>query len=515
MLRSLTLRLLSVVALSTVSLAHATEPPAATAVTIPNSEASTTEGTVTIDGKAVGYTATAGTLVVRDGKDQPAASLGYFAYTRKGVADVGTRPITFAWNGGPGSSSIWLHMGALGPRRAPTVDAGATPPPYKVVDNPWSVIDKTDLVMVDPVGTGLSRAVGERKDKDFWGVDADIESISRFIRQFVTENGRWRSPKFLLGESYGSTRAGGIAEYLETRENLSLNGVILVSVALDIESIFAWPGNDRPYPFLLPTFAAVAAFHGALPQAPAPLEPFLDEVRAFAIGEYRMALDRGDRLPAAERAALAAKLHRYTGLSADYWQRANLRVREAEFAQELLRDQREIVGRLDGRFRGFHFDSLSQEADYDPQSSGISAAFTAAFLDYLERELRFGRGQTYRVINHEAAPSWDWKHNVGWFIAAPTPNTAVDLGRAMTRNPHLHLLVQNGLHDLATPFFATEWTIDHLGIPPERHANIVMKYYPSGHMMYLDDQGLAQFKLDIAQFIDRALGVTSPEKTGR
>src|SRR6185295_5029451 len=257
---------------------------------IPKSEQSVTQHSVVIDGKSIAYTATAGTLIVRNAKDEPAASVGYTAYTKKD-ADLTNRPITFAYNGGPGSSSIWLHMGALGPRRVVTVDSGPTPPPpYDVVDNNWSVIDKTDLVMIDPVGTGFSRAVGDSKDKDFWGVDPEIESVSRFIKEYVSANGRWRSPKFLLGESYGSTRSGGIAKYLETNENMGLNGVILVSVALDIEAIFGWPGNDRPYPLILPSFAAVAALHKALPNPPGELEPFLNEVRAFALGEYSAAL---------------------------------------------------------------------------------------------------------------------------------------------------------------------------------------------------------------------------------
>lgn len=471
---------------------------------VPKSEQSVTQHSLTIDGKAIAYTATAGTMIVRNAKDEPAASIGYTAYVKKD-GDA-SRPITFAFNGGPGSSSIWLHIGALGPRRVVTVDSGPTPPPpYPVVDNPSSVIDKTDLVMIDPVGTGFSRAVGESKNKDFWGVDQDIESVSRFIKEYVSQNGRWRSPKFLLGESYGSTRAGGIVKYLEARENMAFNGVILVSVALDIEAIFAWPGNDRPYPLILPTFAAVAAEHKALPEVPAALDPFLDEVRAFALGEYSAALAKGDRLSAAERDAIAAKLHRYTGLSADYWKRANLRVRESQFAQELLRDKGEVVGRLDGRFLGHSFDALGEEADYDPQSAAISAAFTSAFLDYLHADLKFGQEKTYHVMNEEAAPSWDWKHNTGWFVASPVPNTGIDLGQAMIYNPNLRLLVLNGLHDLATPFFATEWMIDHLGLPEELRGHVEMKYYPAGHMMYLHEPSLLQWKKDIAGFIDRSI----------
>lgn len=499
----------AVLLLGSTALARADDMPAKggeakPAAEIPKSEQSVTQHSLVIDGKTIAYTATAGTMIVRNAKDEPAASIGYTAYTKKD-AELRSRPITFAFNGGPGSSSIWLHIGALGPRRVVTVDAGPTPPPpYQVVDNPSSVIDKTDLVMIDPVGTGFSRAVGDSKNKDFWGVDQDIESVSRFIKEYVSVNGRWRSPKFLLGESYGSTRAGGIVKYLETRENMAWNGVILVSVALDIEAIFAWPGNDRPFPLILPTFAAVAALHKALPEAPAQLDPFLDEVRAFALGEYSAALAKGDRLSGPERDALAAKLHRYTGLSADYWKRANLRVRESQFAQELLRDKREVVGRLDARFLGASFDALGEEADYDPQSAAISAAFTSAFLDYMHVDLKFGQGKTYNVSSDEAAPAWDWKHNTGWFVASPVPNTAIDLGEAMVYNPNLRLLVLNGLYDLATPFFATESMIDHLGLPAELREHVEMKYYPAGHMMYLYEPSLKQWRTDIVGFIDRS-----------
>lgn len=471
---------------------------------IPKSEQSVTQHSLVIDGKSIAYTATAGTLIVRNAKDEAAASIGYTAYVKKD-GDVTNRPITFAYNGGPGSSSLWLHMGALGPRRVVTTDSGPTPPPpYDVVDNNWSVIDKTDLVMIDPVGTGFSHAVGESKDKDFWGVDPDIESVSRFIKEYVSTNGRWRSPKFLLGESYGSTRSGGIAKYLETNENMGLNGVILVSVALDLEAIFAWPGNDRPYPLILPTFTAVAAVHKALPNPPDSIEPLLAEVRAFALGEYSAALAKGDRLSDAERDALAEKLHRYTGLSAEFWKRANLRVRESQFCQELLREHHEVVGRLDGRFLGRSYDSLAEEADYDPQSAAISAAFTSAFLDYLHTDLKFGDGKTYRVSNDEIGGSWDWKHNSGWFVASPTPNTGLDLGQAMIYNPNLRLLVLNGLYDLATPFFATESMIDHLGLPADLRSHVEMKYYPAGHMMYLHEPSLKQWKADIGAFIDSA-----------
>ncbi len=469
-------------------------------------ETSVTQHSVTIGGRTIQYTATAGTMILRDEQDEPTASIGYVAYTQRDVADLTRRPVTFAYNGGPGSSSVWLHMGALGPRRILTAEAGPTPPPpYRVVDNVHSLLDKTDLVMIDPVGTGVSRALGRKKDKDFWGVDQDIEEVSHFIAQYASDNRRWTSPKYLLGESYGTTRSAGVVEYLQSRENMALNGVILVSVALDFGAIFAWTGNDRPYPAFLPTFAAVAAYHHVLPHPPAQLEPFLDEVRRYARGEYAVALAQGDALSAQERDAVAAKLHEYTGLSVDYIKLANLRVREAEFAQELLREHHQTVGRLDARFLGVSFDPLAEDAQYDPQAAAISAAYTAAFLDYYHGELKFGQGRSYTITNREAFPAWDWKHRApgqGFPLPVPFPNTVPDLGHALGFNPHLRVLVLNGLYDLATPFMATEEMMDHLNLEPDLRLHVQMKYYPAGHMMYVHDDSLQQMKADIAAFID-------------
>jgi carboxypeptidase C (cathepsin A) len=471
----------------------------------PKAEQSATEHTVTIGGKAVSYTATAGTLLLRDAKDEPAALVGYIAYTLRGAADPGRRPITFAFNGGPGSSAVWLHLGALGPKRIVTADAGPTPPPpYRLVDNAYSVLDKTDLVLIDPVGSGISRAAGDAKDKDFWGVDPDIESVSRFIKQYVSDNLRWGSPKYLLGESYGTTRAAGVVDYLQTRENMAFNGVILVSVFIDPEAGAAYPGNDRAYPLVLPTFTATAAFHHLLPNPPAQLAPLLDEVRAYALGEYATALLKGDALSDQERDAVAERLHRYTGLSADFIKKAKMRVRESLFEQELLRDRHTTVGRLDSRFLGPTFDLLAEDSEYDPQSAAVSAAFTAAFLDYYHGELKFGQGKSYRILNYEANGAWVWKHQVNGIGELPLANTGLDLAHAMGYNPNLRLLVMNGLYDLATPFLATESMIDHLGLEKQQRARIQMKYYEAGHMMYVHEPALKQFKADLAAFIDAA-----------
>jgi carboxypeptidase C (cathepsin A) len=471
----------------------------------PKPEQSVTQHTVAIGGVPVNYTATAGTLIVRNEKDEPWASMGYTAYVKRDAGNASRRPVTFAYNGGPGSSSVWLHMGALGPRRIVTADAGPTPPPpYQLVDNAYSLLDRTDLVMIDPVGTGYSKAVGEAKDKDFWGVDPDIQSVSKFIKQYVSDNGRWNSPKYLLGESYGTTRSAGIVDNLQTAEGMSFNGVILVSVALDLEAIFNIPGNDRPFPLFLPTYAATSWYHKALPSQPKDLEPFLEEVRRYALGPYSDALLKGDRLPEAERHAVAEKLHQYTGLSADYIEKANLRVTEGEFTQELLREHGETVGRLDARFTGVSLDRLAKEADYDPQEAAIAAAFTAAFLNYYNEELKFGQGKSYEIESGQIWRFWEWKHKSPGapFPIPGLPNTGLDLAHALAYNPSLQVLILNGTYDLATPFLATEYMVSHLGLEKKLQPHVQMKYYPAGHMMYVQEQSLKAFKADVAAFID-------------
>jgi carboxypeptidase C (cathepsin A) len=470
----------------------------------PKPEQSVTQHSLLVGGTTINYTATAGTLIVRNEKDQPYASVGYVAYIKRDGSDPAKRPITFSYNGGPGSSSVWLHMGVLGPKRVVTSDAAATPPPpYTVVDNVYSILDRTDLVMIDPVGTGISKAVGEAKDKDFWGVDADIESVSRFIKQYVTENDRWNSPKYLLGESYGTTRSAGVVDYLQTNASMAFNGVILVSVALDLEAIFDLPGNERTFPMFLPTYAAVAWYHKLLSNRPE-LVPFLDEVRKFALGEYTSALLKGADLGGPERTAVAKKIHEYTGLSVDYLEKADLRVTERQFTQELLREHHETVGRLDARFTGTTLDLLAKEADYDPQSAAVSGAFTAAFQHYYHDDLKFGRDKNYVVTAH-LFRSWDFKHKApGVPFPLPTlTNTGLDLAHALVYNPNLRVLVLNGYYDLATPFLATECMISHLGLEKGLRPHIEMKYYEAGHMMYIHEPSLKKFKADVASFIDR------------
>jgi carboxypeptidase C (cathepsin A) len=469
---------------------------------LPKADSSVTQQHVTLAGRTLDYTATAGTLIVRDDEDRPMASIGYVAYTRAGPR-AAARPVTFAFNGGPGSSSLWLHMGVLGPKRVVISDPNPTPAgPYRIVDNEYGLLDKSDLVMIDPVGTGLSHAVCDHKDSEFWGVDPDVDSISRFIAQYLSDNGRWTSPKYLLGESYGTTRGAAIVNYLRGRRDMAFNGLILVSVATDIEAIFAeLPGNDRPYAVYLPAYAAVAWYHHTVPAQPAALEPFLNEVRAYASGPYTMALLKGDALPEAELEAAAQKMHDYTGLPVDYLKAANLRISENAFAHELLKGQGKTVGRLDGRYVGLTWDPLEKETDYDPQSAAISAAFAATFLDYYHGELKFGQGATYNVSNFQIGDQWRWTHKTARGDQF-TVNTGVDLAEALVKDPNLRVLVLNGYYDLATPFSATEYVMTHLGVPKSAGARVSMKYYEAGHMMYVHPPSAAKMKRDLDAFID-------------
>ncbi len=469
---------------------------------LPQAQSSVTQHRLTIGGRPIDYTATAGTLIIRDDEDKPIASVGYVGYARQ-EAKGGARPITFAFNGGPGSSSLWLHMGVLGPKRVVVSDPTPTPAgPYRTVDNEFSILEKSDLVMIDPVGTGVSHAVCDHRDDEFWAVDPDIDSVSRFIAQYVSDNNRWSSPKYLLGESYGTTRGAAIVNYLRARRSLAFNGLILVSVATDIEQIFAEiPGNDRPYSVYLPGFAAVAWYHHMLPGQPASLEPFLSEVRTYAMGPFTAALLKGDALGDAERDAVVEKMHEYTGLSAEYLKAANLRVSENEFAHELLKAQRKTIGRLDGRFSGVTPDLRAKETDYDPQAEAISAAFAATFLDYYHGELKFGQGSTYRTTNFTIGEKWRWTHKTEHGEQAIV-NSGVDLAEALVKDANLRVLVLNGYYDLATPFSATEYVMAHLGLPPGLGARIEMKYYEAGHMMYLHPPSMAKMKRDLNAFID-------------
>lgn len=469
----------------------------------PEAKSSITHHSVTIDGQEIAYTATAGWLILTDTENQPIARFGYTAYTRDGVEDLSRRPVLFAFNGGPGSSSIWLHMGVLGPRRVVVTDAGPTPPPpARRVDNEYSVLDVTDIVMIDPVGTGFSRPLGEAEGKDFWGVDQDVESVAAFIKEYVSANGRWASPKYVLGESYGGIRAAGLAWHLQDHHGMNLNGVVLVSPFLDMGSGIDGVGIDLPHVLYLPTLAATAWYHDQLEEKPDSLEAFMAEVERFAYDEYAPALLAGFTLDEERKRAVAGKLAAYTGTTADYWLRADLRVSHGQFLQELQRGERLITGRIDSRFTGPSVNPLAERMDYDPFFPAVGPAYTASFLDYLHGELDFGRDEDYRVSAFGV--EWDWSHEPpgdtrGWKL--PWANLRRDLAMAMTHNPGLHLLVQQGYYDLATPLLATRHDIEHLDVPAEARERIRLELYEAGHMMYLHGPSLEKYRQDLAGFV--------------
>jgi carboxypeptidase C (cathepsin A) len=465
-------------------------------------EVSVTKHSVTIDGKLIHYTATAGTILLRNEKEDSVALLGFTAYTKDGETDPGNRPVTFAYNGGPGSSSMWLHMGALGPRVVVTNDAGLTPPaPYKTIDNTNSILDVSDLVMIDPVGTGLSHPIAKATVKDFWGVDQDIKSVSQFIKQYLTGNDRWNSPKYLLGESYGTMRSAGVSDYLFENMGIQVNGIILVSSVLDFHTLTF--KDDLSYELYLPTYAAVAWYHKKIPNTPNGLESFLKEVRTFASGEYSVALSKGDALSDAEKDQVLTKLSNYTGVSKDYWSKGNLRLREEVFTEELLRNEHLTVGRLDARYKGINQDLLSENSQDDPQSTQISSAYIASFMNYFYTELKVNKSLNYKINAYNTEGfKWDFgRKKNGDYAGLYLPNTGEDLASLMSKNPNVKVLVLNGYFDLATPFYATEYTVDHLGLEKKIKNNISMRYFEAGHMMYVNPASLILFKKYVADFI--------------
>ena len=487
--------------------AKPSDKPAEAAAPAPaKEESSITDHTIKIGGQTIPYKATAATILLKNEKDEQTALIYYTAYTRSDAKDLSQRPVSFVYNGGPGSSSVWLHMGSFSPRRVVTVNADATPPaPYKLAENPQCLLDKTDLVFIDPVGTGFSHAVGKAQNKDFWGVDQDVKSLAQFINTYVSRTSRWNSPKFLIGESYGTFRSAALSNYMQSHDGLYFNGIVLISSVLDLGTISFNAGEDKPYIFYLPSYAATAWYHKVLKDRPENLSPLLDQARQFAQTEYASALMKGSRLGEAEKSAVAKKLARYTGLSEDYLSKANLRVNLPQFMKELQRVRGLTTGRLDARFSGWSYDLLGEYAEYDPQDVAINGAFTAVFNNYVRDELKFGKDLVYHTGSDEAGSSWDWKHRGGDNFGFPgSPNVEGDLIQAMLANPHLQVEVENGIYDLATPFFATEYTMEHLGLPVKLQKNIHLQYYDAGHMMYLRDEDLAKLKANIASFIDGA-----------
>lgn len=463
---------------------------------------SETEHSVRIDGRLVDYLARAGTIVLRNEEGKARASFFFVSYSRLDVEDAASRPLTFSFNGGPGSSSVWLHMGAFGPRR---VDLGLTPepvtPPYQLVENEYSLLDVSDLVFIDPVTTGFSRAAPGEDAKQFHGVSQDVESVGEFIRLYLTRFQRWASPKFLAGESYGTTRAAGLSGYLQDRHGIYLNGIILVSSILDFQTARFDPGNDLPYLLFLPTYTATAWYHQQLPEdLQQNLESALQEARQFALNEYALALLKGDQMLSQERELILDQLSRLTGLSRAFLEQSNLRVSIRRFVKELLRSQRRTVGRLDTRFTGIDADAAGESFDFDPSYAAIQGPYSTLLNDYVNRQLKFESDLPYEILTGRVRP-WSYDEASNRYL-----NVAETLREAMSKNPHLRVFVANGYYDLATPFFATEYTFDHLGLDPALSDHVTLTYYPAGHMMYIDPPSLAQLKQDIAGFVQEALG---------
>nr|WP_294918143.1 peptidase S10 [uncultured Neokomagataea sp.] len=490
---------------------------------------SVTHGTVVVDGTTITYRAVAGTILVHgasyddssdilskrgvklpeqkddDAKNPPVASMFYTAYFKDGVPSA-RRPITFLYNGGPGSASVWVHMGTFGPRRVNTPgDTHLPAAPYQLINNPQSLLDVSDVVFVDAPGTGFSRIGGKDAEKTFLGVDGDAEAFTHFIAQFLGKYDRFNSPKYLFGESYGTMRSAVVINNLEQEQNIDFNGVILLSQILNYDNSADTPqfnpGIDNPYVLALPTYAATAWYHKALPATHPDLKAFLTEVEHFALNDYTLALAQGSDLPEQQRAAIAQKLHDYTGLPVDYILKSNLRVNGGQFEQQLQATTGTATGRLDTRYSSPTIDPMSKEVEYDPQSSAISSAYVTLFNDYVRTTLKYGSDEAYHLFNTSAG-HWDNKHTQpSGYPSEGVPNVMADLAMAMKTNPNLHVMLNAGYYDLATPYFEGMYEMKHLPIPAALQKNIEYAQYDSGHMVYVDPKSLQQLHDNVATFI--------------
>ena len=466
-----------------------------------------TQHSIQINGKTIAYTATAGTLVLKKDDSKPTASVFFVAYTRDDAGDKSKRPVTFAFNGGPGSSSIWLHIGALGPKRVVLGPNGEQPPPpYRLVDNEDSLLEFTDLVFIDPVSTGYSRNAPGEDPKQFHGLEGDLNSVADFIRLYTGKFDRWSSPKFLAGESYGTTRAAGLAEVL-LDQGIYLNGITLISSVLNFETISFSPGNELPYILYLPTYTAAAWYHKKLPAdlQKGTLEKAVQSSREFAGGDYTLALMKGNRLSPAERTKIAEQTARFTGLSKDYVEESNLRISIQRFRKELLRGEQRTIGRYDSRLEGTDADSAGERPEYDASYASVQGAFTATFNDYIRQELKWETDLTYEVLTDKVQP-WSYEKQQNQFV-----NTGEMLRRAMAQNPHLRVLVANGFYDLATPFFATEYTFSHLALDPSLKDNVKLTYCDAGHMLYTAKPCLDSLHHSIEEFYGQASSSSQAE----
>jgi carboxypeptidase C (cathepsin A) len=467
-----------------------------------------TSHSLRIGGKTIKYTVTAGTMVLKEETadrekeaegEMPRAQVFFVAYTRDAVGSTAKRPLTFSFNGGPGSSSVWLHLGVLGPRRLVLEDDGNLPkPPYQLADNDYSLLDETDLVFIDPMNTGYSRPVEGVKPKEWHGFKKDIELVGEFIRLYTTRNNRWLSPKFLIGESYGTTRAAGLSGYLQDRHGMYLNGIMLISAVLDFTTIDFSINNDLPYIMFLPGYTATAWYHDVLTPH-RPLQDWLKEAEEFALGDYARALLKGDSLNPEEREFIAEKLAFYTGLSKQFVDRSKLRINDQHYFKELLRERGLTVGRLDSRFTGRDRLGVREYAEYDPLLTTVMGPYTAGFYDYVRSELNFESDLPYEILSEFVHP-WSYADFENRYV-----HVAETLRKAITINPYLKVFVANGYYDLGTPYFATEYTFNHLGLDENLRENISMEYYEAGHMMYIHMPSLKQMKKDLANFIKSAM----------
>ncbi len=475
-----------------------TKPPAEP--NQPTEQFSSTDHTVRLGTQTIPYKATASTTLLKNDKNEPVASIFSVAYTRSDVGDLAQRPIAFVFNGGPGSSSAWLHMGAFGPRRVVTENTAPTGAgPYKLIDNANCLLDKSDLIFIDPVGTGFSRVVGKGENKDYWGVDQDVNALAEFIGIYMNRNGRWNSPKFLIGESYGTFRSVALAHYLQSQRGIYVNGIALISTALDMATLESSLGDDRSYIFHVPSYAAAAWYYKTLKNRPNELASLLKDARQWASTDYASALMKGDTLTEAERFQIAKRLSDLIGLDEDYILKANLRVDLHQFRAELQRRNGVTVGRYDSRYSGPAHDVLAEYAQDDPSFDAVDGAFTAAINSYLRQDLKFNSDLAYETMNGAVSDKWDWKHKG---TNPFTISVERDLVEALLTNPRLQVQAENGWFDMATPFFGTEFAVNHLQLPENLRSHITFKYYDSGHMIYLNEQELPKLKDNIAGLID-------------
>jgi carboxypeptidase C (cathepsin A) len=467
-----------------------------------------TQHSVKIGGKEIKYTVTAGTIVMKEETpdrekeaegEKARAQIFFIAYVKDDEDSKAKRPLTFSFNGGPGSSSVWLHLGVLGPRRVVMQDDGNLPkPPFELTDNEYSILDQTDLVFIDPMSTGYSRPVEGMKPKEWHGFKKDIELVGDFIRLYTTRTNRWLSPKFLIGESYGTTRAAGLSGYLQERHGMYLNGIMLISAVLDFTTVDFNVNNDLPYIMFLPGYTATAWYHDLL-KPHRPLQTWLKEAEEFALGDYAQALLKGDSMSKEEREQIVEKVAMYTGISRQFVERSQLRIRDGHYFKELLRERGLTVGRLDSRFVGKDRLGVTESAEFDPLLTNVQGPYTAGFYDYVRSELKYESDLSYEILSRFVHP-WSYAEFENQYV-----HVGETLRKAMTLNPYLKIFVANGYYDLGTPYFATEYTFNHLGLDEALRQNISMEYYEAGHMMYIHMPSLRQLKKDLADFIRSAV----------